>query len=59
MRAEDDTNDIIAKLLKSFLENYETEENVIRNGSNYVFGCVHFILMQFHSKKIKKRKVIH
>ena len=36
MRAGEDTNDIIAKLLKSFLENYEREGNILRNGSNYV-----------------------
>ena len=28
--------DIINKLLESFLENYEREENILRNGSNCV-----------------------
>ena len=33
MRTENDTDDIITKLLESFLENYEREENILRNGS--------------------------
>ena len=36
MRAGDDTDEIINKVLDSFFENYEREENILRNGSNYV-----------------------
>ena len=50
MRTKDDTDDIITKLLESFLENYEREENILRNGSGYVFDCVDLALVQFHSK---------
>ena len=35
MRGGDDTDEIINKVLDSFFENYEREENILRNGSNY------------------------
>ena len=54
MRARDHTNDIIAKLLESFSENYETEENILRNGSTFVYDCVDLTLVQFHAIKLKR-----
>ena len=53
MRTEDDTDDIITMLLESFLENYETEENIPRNESGYVLDCVDLTLVQFHSIQLK------
>ena len=41
MRSGDNTDDILIKLLESFLENYEREENTLKNESDYVFDCVH------------------
>ena len=40
MRSGDNTDDILIKLLESFLENYEREENTLKNESDYVFDCV-------------------
>ena len=54
MRKGDKTNDIIIKLLESFFENYEREENMLRNGSGYVFDCVDLTLVQFHSIQLKR-----
>ena len=54
MRAGDDTNDITAKLLESFLENYEREENILRNGSNFVYDCVDLTFVQSDSIKLKR-----
>ena len=54
IRTEDHTDDIITKLLESFLENYEREENILRNGSGYVFDCVDLTLVQFHSTQLKR-----
>ena len=54
MRTKDDTDDIIIKLLESFLENYEREENILRNGSGYIFDCVDLALVQFHSIQLKR-----
>ena len=47
MRAGDNTDDILNKFLESFLENYEREENILRNGSNNVFDCVVLHLYNF------------
>ena len=43
--AGDNTDDIFTKVLESFLENYEREENILRNGSSYVFDCIDLTLM--------------
>ena len=44
MRARDYTDDIFSKVLDTFFENYERQENILRNGSNYVFDCVDITL---------------
>ena len=54
MRTKDDTDDIITKLLESFLESYEKEENILRNGSGYAFDCVDLALAQFRSIQLKR-----
>ena len=54
MRSGDNTDDIITKILESFLENYEREENILRNGSNYSFECVDLALVHFHNIKMKR-----
>ena len=41
----DNTDDILTKVLESFLENYEREENILRNGNSYVFDCIDLTLM--------------
>ena len=54
MRAGDDTNDIVIKLLDTFLENYEREADILRNGSDYVFECVDLTHVQFHTIELKR-----
>ena len=54
MRSGDNTYHIITKVLESFLENYEGEENILRNGSNYSFECVDLALVHFHNIKMKR-----
>ena len=54
MRSGDNTDDIITNILESFLENYEREENILRNGSNYSFECVDLALVHFHNIKMKR-----
>lgn len=51
-----DTNDILTKLLNSFLENYEYEENILRHGSNFIFDSVDFANIQFHIIELKRGK---
>ena len=57
MLQADDANDIHNKLLDSFFENYENEQNILRNGSNYVFDYVGISIMKFHTIELKK--VVH
>ena len=54
MRSGDNTDDIIIKLLESFLENYEREENILRNGIDYVFDGVNSTLVYFHTIELRR-----
>ena len=54
MRRGDNTEEILARLINSFLENYEIEENVLRESSNYSFECVDFTTIQFHSVVLRR-----
>ena len=40
IRSGNDTSEIITKLFKSFLSNYQEEEKILRSGSNFVFKSV-------------------
>ena len=54
MRSRDNTDDIINKIFEVLLENYEREENILRNGSDYSFECVDLALVQFHDINMKR-----
>ena len=54
IRHAENTDDIINKIFESFLENYEREANILRNGSNYSFECVDLAIVQFHNIKLKR-----
>ena len=54
IRSGNETNDIIKRLLKSFLTNYQNEEKILRNGSNFVFESVD--LLSYHIHKISLRR---
>ena len=51
-----DTNDIIKKLIESFLSNYQKEEQILKNGSNYIFESVDVLNIHFHKIKLKRGK---
>lgn len=40
--------------MESFFENYEREENILRNGSNFVFDRVDVTYVQFHAIQLKR-----
>ena len=48
------TDDIFKGLINSFLNNYQNEEIILRNGSNFVFESVY--LLSYHLHKISLRK---
>ena len=56
IRSGDETNDIINGLLKSFLSNYQNEEKILRNGSNFVFESVNILYYNIHNIKLKRGK---
>ena len=54
IRLSDDANNIITKLLESFLNNYQKEEQILRNASNYAFESVDMLGIHFHNIKLKR-----
>ena len=51
-----DTSDITIKLIESFLSNYQKEEQILRGGSNYIFGSVDILGIHFHNITLKRGK---
>ena len=56
IRSGNETNEIINGLLKSFLSNYQNEEKILRNGSNFVFESVDLLSYHIHKTTLKRRK---
>ena len=56
IRSGNETDGIIKELLKSFLNNYQKEEIVLRKGSDFVFGSVDLLSYSFHKISLKRRK---
>ena len=46
IRQSNETDDIIEKLFESFLTNYEKQELILKNGSNFVFEIVNLLSYQ-------------
>ena len=56
IRSDNETNDIIKRLLKSFLTNYQNEEKILRNGSNFVFESIDLLFYPIHKTNLKRKK---
>ena len=56
IRLGNEADDIIKGLLNSFLSNYQKEETILRNGSNFVFESVNLLSYHFHKTSLKKGK---
>ena len=54
IRLGNETDGIIIGLINSFLKDYQKEEIILRNGSNFVFESVH--LLSYHLHKISLRR---
>ena len=54
IRLGNDTSNIISELIKSFLSNCQKEEQILRNGSNYIYESVDVLDIYFHSIKLKR-----
>ena len=56
IRSGNETDDIIKELLNSFLNNYQKEEIILRNGSNFVFESVDLLSYHIHKTNLKRGK---
>ena len=56
IRLGNETPGIITELIKSFLSNYQKEEKVLRNGSNFVFDSVDLLGVCIHKINSKRGK---
>ena len=59
IRLGNETDDIIKGLLNSFLNNYQKEEIVLRNGSDFVFESVDLLSYHIQKNRPEKGKIIH
>ena len=49
IRPGSNINDVLIKSLGSFLNNFQKEEQILRNGSNYSFQSVDMIAIHFQN----------
>ena len=56
IRSGNETPEIITKLIKSFLSNYQEEEKILGNGSNFVFDIVDLLAVHIHKTNLKRGK---
>ena len=56
IRSGNETDDIIKGPLNSFLTNYQNEETILRNGSNFVFESVDLLSYHIHKTSLKRGK---
>ena len=54
IRSGNETDDIIKELLNSFLNNYQKEEEILRNGTNFVFESVDLLSYNIHKTSLKR-----
>ena len=54
IRFGNETDDTIKRLINSFLNNYQKEEIILRNGSNVVFESVHLLSYDIHKTSLKR-----
>ena len=54
IRLGNGTNDIVKRLINSLLNNYQKEEIILRNESNFVFESVHFLSYHIHKASLKR-----
>ena len=56
IRSGNETDDIITRLINSFLNNYQKKEIVLRNGSNVAFESVDLLSYHIHKTSLKRGK---
>ena len=56
IRLGNETDDIIKGLINSFLNNYQKEETILRNGSGFVFESFDLLTYSVRKISLKRRK---
>ena len=56
IRLGNETDDIVKKFINSFFNNYQKEEIILRNGSNFVFESVDLLSYHIHKASLKREK---
>ena len=56
IRLDNEADNIVSSLFKSFLSNYQEEEKILRSGSNFVFENVDLLAVNIHKTDLKRRK---
>ena len=59
IRLGNETDCIIKRLINSLLNNYQEEETILRNRSNFVFESVDLFSYHIHKTNLKRVKIIH
>ena len=54
IRLDNETDDIIKELFKSFLNNYQKKEIILRKGSGFIFESVDLLSYSFHKISLKE-----
>ena len=54
IRLGNETDDIVKRLINSFLNNYQKEELILRNGSNFVFESVSLLSYHIYKTNLKR-----
>ena len=54
VRLGNETNDFVKRLINSLLNNYQKEEIILRNGSNFVFQSVDLLSNHIHKISLKR-----
>ena len=54
IRQGNETDDIIKELINSFLNNYQKEEIILRNGSNFEFESIDLLSYHIHKTSLRQ-----
>ena len=49
-----ETDDVVKRLINSFLNNYQKEELILRNRSNFIFESVGLLTYHIHKTSLKR-----
>ena len=54
IRLRNETDDIVKRIINSFLNNYQKEEIILRNESNFVFESDDLLSYHIHKTSLKR-----